>query len=723
MQIFQSLRKFFYGAGQSFSTWANYNSSNYSQTQLLHEYNNLTYICTKLISEEVGKYEPLLFDIKTEKPVYNHPFINLLNYPNPNLSKMQLFAGTQAYLELTGNAFWILTLGEQTGKPKSIKLIRPDVVTIVIDEENGQVKGYKIRTKSGTDIPFNTNEIIHYKTFNPLDDYYGLGTLQAGLLYVETEKYTSKFQRNFLYNQATPSGVLTINGKISTENFQILKRKWQESHAGVDNAGKTLFIRQAEAKFEKLGLNLADLNMEALKKLSKEDVLELFRVPEALLGKSDQSGLGRANIQTIEYIFAKRTIEPKLIAFDDTLRMKIKEIYKEDYIVMHESQVESDKDFELNEDNLAVDRWLTRNEIRIKRGYDPIEGGDTLYTNLSNIGIGEDVTSDSVTNGLNNGKKEIIKIKLKDNNKKGDVEIKKEATSGDLRLFHALDIIENRFLKLYKRNLSKLVKEQQRKIINLLESNYKSIVETSDLVKFNLAFTKEELELSLLPVLLDAIKRAGDLGIDLFGEPDQNFILDQAKRDAIFNSTERLMKSFNEETSLKLQKQLMAGLQESENVEQLTKRVKTVFKEINDFRAVRIANTESHSAINSGLAESFKQTGYKEMIWRTNPDACEFCKEFEGKSTKIGIPFLAKGGSIELSDGSTMIADYDDISYANLHPNCRCYIEPVTTSKSLAPVIIKEKDIEKEKELETELGKTKNELKETEKKLKNVEDV
>lgn len=711
MQILQSVRKFFYGSGQSFSTWANFSSANYSQTQLLNEYRNLPYVCTKVISEEVGKYEPLLFDIKSEKPVYTHPFLSLLNYPSQNLSKMQLFQNTQSYLELTGNAFWILTLGEQTGKPKSIKLVRPDVVSIVVDEKTGEVKGYAVKTKNGVDVPFTTKEVIHFKTFNPVDDYVGLGTLEAGLLYVQTEKYTSKFQRNFLFNQATPSGVLSINGKISTENFQILKRKWNESNAGIDNAGKTLFIRNAEAKFEKLGLNIADLNMELLKKISREDVLELYRVPEALLGKSDSAGLGRANIQTIEYIFSKRTIEPKLVAFDDVIRMKIREIYGEDYIVRHESQVESDKDFDLSEDNLAVDRWLTRNEIRIKRGYDPIEGGDTLYTNMSNIGISGEVEQEQ-------SQKQVIKLKLKDESKKEVIE--KETTQEDLRLFHALDIIENRFLKLYKKNLLKLVKDQQGKIVRILEQNYKSIVETNDLINFTLAFSKEDLELSLFPVLIDAMKRAGDLGIDLFGDPDQNFIIEQATRDSVFNSTERLMKSFNEETSLKLQKQLMAGLQEGENVQELTKRVKTVFKDINDFRAVRIANTESHSAINQGLSESFKQTGYKEMTWRANPDACEFCKQFDGKTTRIGVPFLAKGGNVSLEDGSTLIADYDDISYANLHPNCRCYIEPVTISKSLSPIIIKEKDVEKEKEIIEKLETKENELMETKEELKKV---
>lgn len=374
----------------TFVTWFNKTLGIKTPDQLIKEYKGIVYACVTAICEDVAKYEPYFFKYDkngNESIVLNHPFFQLLHKPSPNLTQYNLFEATQSYLELTGEAFWYLSLGERTRKPYEIDYMNPAKVKIATGD-NGEVIGYTFRKSDGTEIPLDVDEVIHFKTFNPDNPYRGLGTVQAGLLQIRTENAASEFQYNFLENQASPSGVIQVTGKISKEAFAKLKRKWKEGHQGISNAGKTLFIRNGEVKFEKIGLSLSELDMSTLKSMTEEDVLKIFKVPKVILGESDTSGLGRATIEGAEYIFAKRTIDPRLTRIDDTLKLYVKKAYGDDTIeIGHESQVPEDMAAELEEDEAGVDKWLTRNEIRKKRGLEPLDGGDTLYSTFQQIPI------------------------------------------------------------------------------------------------------------------------------------------------------------------------------------------------------------------------------------------------------------------------------------------------------------------------------------------------
>lgn len=246
-----------------------------------------------------------------------------------------------------------------------------------------------------------------------------------------------------------------------------------------------------------------------------------------------------------------------------------------------------------------------------------------------------------------------------------------------------MDRVEQKTSKAYERGITKLLNVQENKVIDLVDNVVaakskditKQIVEFSGSI-FSMTFTKEEIELNLLAHLLRAIQQAGEAGIDLTSPPDVEFLITQAERERIFQSTERLAKSFNKETADKIQKAVAAGLQNNESQEQITKRIESIYVEAKGYRAERIANTEAHKATNYASAQAWKQSGIKEMTWRANPGACEFCRAMDGTTVPIGTPFVPKGGTIEGTDGGTYLNDYDSIDYADAHPNCTCKLVP-----------------------------------------------
>jgi HK97 family phage portal protein len=391
----------------------------------------------------------------------------VLERPNPRMtSKFDLFVATQSFLELVGNAFWYLSVEEQSRKVREIYVMRPDRVRVATDKATGDIIGYTFRGDDGTEIPLDVDEVQHFKTFNPEDDYYGLGTVEGGILYIETEEDTAIFQRNFIKNQASPSGILTINGKIEKEQFNKVKAAWKEKTEGLANVGKTLFIRGADASFTKIGLSLGDLDMEKLKSLTEDKILKMFRMPKIILGDTDQAGLGRGNAETADYVFAKRNIDPKQLRIDDGIQNIVRRNYKDETtIVSHVSQIPEDVDRQLNEQDKLVNRVLTINEVRERRGLPTVgKAGDRLYIPFNMTPI-DDAGSD---NSTNTGKTIVLSV------------AKKDATEDSF--FRQLDAIDAKVFKQYKSKLKKDLKSQQEAVISKLsayaasaEPNHQSI--------------------------------------------------------------------------------------------------------------------------------------------------------------------------------------------------------------------------------------------------------
>lgn len=663
--ISSGITRYFETAGDSFSTWAANTFTKWNKKKLMQQYKGLVYTCINAIAEDYAKYDPIFWkvDARTgKKTQYRHEFGNIIENPNPELSKFDLLVATRSFIELTGDAFWYYALNERTRKPMEIYLMRPDRVEVVVDKATGDVQGYTFRSDDGTLVPLDIDEVEHHKTFNPMNQYRGIGTLEAAILYVEIENDTSTFQRNFMKNQATPSGVLTLGGKIEKEAFKKLKTQWQEKQAGLANVGKTLFIRGTEATFTKVGLSLGDLDMKALKELSEDKLYKMFRVPKIILGDTDQSGLGRANAETADYIFAKRNIDPKQIQLDDSIQKTLKRNYKdESTVVGHVSQIPEDKEAELNELDKLTGRVYTINEVRERKGLARVDGGDDLYIGFNQVPINETGTN----NGGGTGKT-IRRLVVK----KGITED---------TFFRQLNRIDARQSSAYKKANNALLDKQGAAVIEKL-SAYGSKGITKDAYDEVVPDAEEEATKALeviLPILLLALSQGGETAFK-FLDTEGEFNLSQNVQNRVTDAAKRVLKDHTNQTVAAIKKAISDGVAAGETTAQLTERINKIYKDATSWRADRLSDTETHKYVNKGLQEAYMQSGIKRKQWKalgSNP--CKFCLAMDGTIINVEANYVAHGGTITADDGSEYINDYEDIENANAHNNCHCWLFPV----------------------------------------------
>lgn len=688
-----------YGIGkedEAFGVAQLYGSSSKSIRQL-DTYRGVVYACINLIGESVGDYQPII-----EKPakgnawedIGKHPFLDLLQNPGGTddkampISMSTLFFMTAAFIELQGDVYWYMAKGLRSGEPREIVVLRSDKVGKYINKDTGDVEAFYVIDAHGGRTRIEIDEMLPFTGFDPKNPYGSIGTVQASMEFIETDTFSTIFTKNFFKNNAGISGVLSVGGEVMKTAFKKFVRAWRDKYQGVDNAGKVMIVRGSDAaKFEKVGLGLDELDMTALRKMSREDIAMMFRVPLPLLGKIEEGvGLGRGNIETLEYIFAKYNIDKKLKKYDQLMLFALQRWYGAkpgSMRVTHANIIPEDKEFLLNEEDKAVDRWLTRNEIRAKKGLDPVKGGDKLYLPFSNIPIEDASVENKASESSGDSSKGsgfVMRIKRPTSAKKKDSS--QDITSVQKENFR-VQLMRNQLLheRRYDKQLKNILVSQRKEALNNLEALASSL-KASGPKLFDDSAADSLFEKVLLPTLINLGEDQGALALIFAGDTEHEFRMTAAYLDIIRRSTRKMATRFNDETLERLNATLAEGIQEGEALTKLKDRVESVYKYSSNVRSMRVARTETLKASNNATEDAYQQTGYVvSKAWVVNPDACPQCEAFDGKTIDLGQVFVRQGESYSYTDAAgeeqTINNTYDDVDNPPLHPNCRCTIIPV----------------------------------------------
>jgi SPP1 gp7 family putative phage head morphogenesis protein len=230
----------------------------------------------------------------------------------------------------------------------------------------------------------------------------------------------------------------------------------------------------------------------------------------------------------------------------------------------------------------------------------------------------------------------------------------------------------------YKKKMKPILEEQHKEALVNLEAHASSFTKEAQQKLFDDAAYDKKLLDSLVPVMADLGKEQGALALIFAGDEDGEFVLNARYQKYVEKRTLKMAQNFNDQTLEKLNKSLAEGIQAGENLDKLRKRVDEVYGDAERYRTLRVARTETLNASNEATNEAYRQTGYvKGKEWYVNPDACDLCTPFEGKTIGLDDTYVKEGESYEDASGEVHENSYDDIDSPPLHPNCRCTILPV----------------------------------------------
>ncbi len=292
---------------------------------------------------------------ETRAEVERHPLENLLDAPNPYLSRFELFEQTVGHLELTGNAYWFLG-GNGAGVPIEIWPLRPDRVSIVPDPDQ-YVKGY-IYEVDGHRIPLLPIEVVHFKRWHPANDYYGLSALEAARLAVSSDHAMAEWNRNtFGQDNGVPAGVVNIKENVSDADYERIKREWRASYGGPQR--RTAFLRGSIIEWKNMGLSHHDLDFLKGRQSHRDEILNIFGLPVGMLSENATE----ANAKVAERLFIERTLWPKLVRLAQKITQDLLPFWPGEHVAEFEDIRPTDAQARLDEIRTAYS-VLSINEIR-----------------------------------------------------------------------------------------------------------------------------------------------------------------------------------------------------------------------------------------------------------------------------------------------------------------------------------------------------------------------
>lgn len=226
-----------------------------------------------------------------------HPLMQLLRKANQWMTMREVLMITSIYLDLTGNAFW-LVFRDRSGKGQPTEIYPLNPVAVRIFTGIGTLVDHYQVFNWGSVFNFRNMDLIHFKLPNPLSvassaipSIWGVGPLEAGWTLVITDDDAVKWNRNLVKNDGRPVGVLSSDQEINPEQAQQAAEKFREVFAGPNGAGKVLVTGRG-LKYERMAMTAKELDYAKTRIALREQIIATFGLNSAVLGL-EQGDVGK----------------------------------------------------------------------------------------------------------------------------------------------------------------------------------------------------------------------------------------------------------------------------------------------------------------------------------------------------------------------------------------------------------------------------------------------
>lgn len=618
--------------------------------------------------------------------------LELLKRPNPFMSQYELFNMTSKYLDTVGQAFWYIARDGKYGIPREIWCINPSYIYIVPDKTN-YIKGYVY--KCGADnIPLDTDDILMFSNSNPANPYSGVSPLKALASIVETEKYANEYNRNFFYNNASPSGVVSYERTMTDAQFERIKEQWNSNYGGISNAHKVAIL-EGGAKFQSTGISQKDMDFAVMKGLNKKEILSVFSVPEILI---TGEAINRATAEVQENIFYKNAVRPVLRLIQDKLNNEFLPLFKieSDTVIKYKEILSEDKDFIKSILDTQVNKTITVNEARkvlsklINETLPDIKGGEEIMTSpaVAPLSVLADYSEDVIDSIDSNSPKEEEEKKEEEGNKEKSFTLKKKEIN------QAINKKITDSAGMYQAEMLKASVKIEKEFIKDLNTYFKKQVEevAEKIYKKEAVIVDETWDDKLKNIAEKYIRQGLNAGGTTSARLTKSFIGAVNKNfeeDLIYTNEHYLSKTaltkrceaiigINATTRKKIQ-QIINDVFSSENlsIAEITKKLHETGL-FSKARAKTIAQTETLGAINEGSFIMMKQNSHivGKKAWCSNTD--ELVRDAHADANfSYGLSNPIPADDYFIVWGEEALHPLDSNMSAKNIVNCRCCMIPL----------------------------------------------
>lgn len=256
--------------------------------------NSDVFTVLNLLASDVASLDIEMVNNEVPEP---NKISNLLNV-NPN----SLYSGGTLKFIITANALlngesFCEIVRDKHGKVIALYHLSNSQVIIKQDAETKYKLMYDVYNLEKSKYRrLHATDILHFKFFT-IDGIRGVSPLRSLKDDLSMQRDSKRFLANFFKNDTQTGGILRMkHGKLSKEARDKVKKEWQESNAGVDNAHKVLVIDET-FEYEPIEVDTEVLKLINASTFSTETIGKVYRIPRHKLGlETSNMSLAQANL-------------------------------------------------------------------------------------------------------------------------------------------------------------------------------------------------------------------------------------------------------------------------------------------------------------------------------------------------------------------------------------------------------------------------------------------
>ena len=296
-------------------------------------------------------------------------------------------------LETTGNGFLEISrttngkigyIGHIPAKTMRVRRLRDGFIQLLY----GKAVFFRNYGDQETPSPITSqedrpNEIIHFKKYTPMNNYYGIPDIIAAQNAMTGNELAGKYNIDYFENKAVPRYIITVKGaKLSPESERKLLEFFQVGLKGKNH--RSLYVplpadtpdNKVEFKMEPIEAGQQESSFNTYRKSNRDEILLAHRVPISKIGIPEGVNLSAA--RDADKMFKEQVCRPAQDILEKKLNRIIAEMTDALLIKFNELTLTDEDTMSKIDERYLRMQVITPNEVRIRKGMVPIDGGDEV---------------------------------------------------------------------------------------------------------------------------------------------------------------------------------------------------------------------------------------------------------------------------------------------------------------------------------------------------------
>jgi len=299
------------------------------------------------------------------KEVYDHPFLDILSAPNDFQTWWELKYFMASFQSFFGN-YYLLKIRNVMGIWKQTQMLDPGAIKPIttrssfIDHYDYNINGKTIR--------LDKTDVIHIRYPYAGSQIKGAPLISVLGDQIDIDKYQTRLQKRFYANGGFWGQMFSTSQTLTPNSYNKAKAEL-EQRAGIEGSYK-FGLFDGGLQPIKAGYSIKDMEISEQRKLTREEILGAFRIPQILIGGGSDT-YNRATAEAAWYLYASSFIDPGLNYVDEVFTGHIKYEYGKKFLLKHDKMSPKDVENALRYyESMTKNGLMTINEVRQEEDYD-----------------------------------------------------------------------------------------------------------------------------------------------------------------------------------------------------------------------------------------------------------------------------------------------------------------------------------------------------------------